>query len=140
MNPRDPASADAGRTTVTDATPAAGAARAAEPAPAMDAAPARRPHPLEPLSEEEVRATAAAVRAHPGFADGSVFVSTSLREPSKPALSEHALTGRPPARESQVVLYDRSQRQVVEAVVSLTRGAGGQIGRASCRERVLVTV
>jgi primary-amine oxidase len=81
-----------------------------------------RPHPLQPLSEEEVRAAAVAVRAHPEFAEGSVFVSTSLREPSKPALSEHELTGQAPARESKVVLYDRSQRQVVEAVVSLTDG------------------
>ena len=34
----------------------------------------RLPHPLEPLTEDEVRATAAAVRAQPEFADGSVFV------------------------------------------------------------------
>ena len=118
MDPRDPARTEAGRTTVAEATPAAAAARAAQPPPAVDADPARRPHPLEPLSAEEVHATAAAVRAHPGFADGSVFVSTSLREPPKPALSQHALTSRPPDRESTVVLYDRSQRQVVEAVVS----------------------
>src|SRR3981081_3137689 len=127
MDPRDPASTGVGRTTVAEATPAAETARAGEATPAVDAGPARRPHPLEPLSEEEVRATAAAVRAHPGFADGSEFVSTSLREPSKPALVEQALTSRPPARERKVVLYDRSQRQVVEAVVSLTRGTAGQV-------------
>jgi primary-amine oxidase len=135
MDPRKPVSTGAGRTTVADgspalatapavaAAPAVDPAPAAEQAPAVDAAPARRrPHPLEPLSEEEVRATAAAARAHPEFANGSLFVSTSLREPSKAELSEHALTGRPPARESAVVLYDRSRRQVIEVTVSLADG------------------
>lgn len=120
MDPREPASTGAGRSTVAEGFPAAAGA-AARPG----------PHPLEPLSEQEVRAAAAAVRAHPEFADGSVFVFTSLREPSKPALTEHALTGRHPARESNVVVYDRSRRQVIEAVVSLAGGArtnGGTTG------------
>jgi primary-amine oxidase len=82
----------------------------------------RLPHPLAPLTEDEVRRTAAAVRAHPGFADGSVFVSTVLREPSKAELADYELTGRAPNRESKVVLYDRSVRLVCEAVVSLTGG------------------
>jgi primary-amine oxidase len=89
-------------------------------------APARpRPHPLEPLSEQEIRAAAAAVRAHREFPAGSSFVTTTLCEPSKAALAEHKLTGGSPARESNVVLYDRSRRQVIEAVVSLPDVAGG---------------
>src|SRR5258708_16897790 len=123
MDPRDPASTGAGRTTVAEATPGA------EATPSAEAVQARRPHPLEPLSEEEIRATAATVRAHSQFAQGSLFVSPSLREPSKPALSEHELTGRPPARESNVVLYDRSRREVIEAVVSLTDGTSEISGR-----------
>jgi primary-amine oxidase len=91
----------------------------AGPASLLTAPRARRPHPLEPLSEDEVRATTAVVQAHAGFADGSVFVSVSLREAPKAALGAYELTGRSPARESAVVLYDGSRRQVVEAVVSL---------------------
>src|SRR5579859_5593354 len=82
----------------------------------------RAPHPLEPLTEEEVRRTAAIVRAHPGFADGSTFVSTALREPGRAEMADYELAGRPPARESKAVLYDRSARLVTEAVISLTDG------------------
>jgi primary-amine oxidase len=82
----------------------------------------RVPHPLEPLTEAEVRDTAAAVRAHAEYADSSVFIYISLREPAKAALAEYELTGRTPARESKVVLYDRSQRLVTEVVVSLADG------------------
>ena len=77
-------------------------------------------HPLEPLSEDEIAAAAAAVRAHPEFADGSVFVYIWLREPVKAALAEYDLTGRAPARESKIVLYDRSRRLITEVIVSLT--------------------
>ena len=143
MDPRDPSLSGADRTTVAEATLAVAVAPDAQPtsaavaavsdalaANAVEPAPARlrRPHPLEPLSEEEVRATAAAMRAHPEFVQGSVFVFTSLHEPPKPALSEHALTGLLPARESKVVLYDRSRRHVIEALVSLTYGATGTSG------------
>src|SRR5260370_37760567 len=116
MDRRDPSLAGADRTPVAEATLAVAFAPDAQPtsaavaavsdalaANAVEPAPARlrRPHPLEPLSEEEVRATAAAMRAHPEFGQGSVFVFTSLHEPPKPALSEHALTGRLPAPESK---------------------------------------
>jgi len=78
-----------------------------------------RPHPLEPLSELEVSAAAAAVRAYHDFTGGSVFVMTSLREPGKPSLDEYQRSGTMPAREASVALYDRSRRQIIEAVVSL---------------------
>jgi primary-amine oxidase len=77
-------------------------------------------HPLSPLSEDEVRDTVTVVRAHPEYADGSVFVYIWLREPAKSALAEYEVTGRRPTRESKVVLYDRSLRLVTEVVVSLT--------------------
>ncbi len=82
----------------------------------------RRPHPLEPLTEAEVRDTAAAVRAHPDHAEGSVFIYISLHEPAKAALADFELTGRAPARESKAVLYDRSRRLVIEAVITLADG------------------
>jgi primary-amine oxidase len=82
----------------------------------------RLPHPLEPLAEDEVRTATAIVRAHPGFADGSTFVSVVLREPGKAGLADYERDGQRPARESMVILYDRSARLVTEAVVSLTDG------------------
>src|SRR5260221_7874041 len=119
MDPRDPSLSGADRPTVAEATlavavapdgqpPSAAvaaasdalAANAVEPAPAR----LRRRHPLEPLSEEEVRATAAAMRAHPEFVQGPGFVFTALHEPPQPALREHALAGLPPPPESKVGL------------------------------------
>jgi primary-amine oxidase len=84
--------------------------------------PSVAPHPLEPLSEEEVAAAAAAVRKHEDFADGSVFVFTSLREPAKPAIDEYERDSRLPPREASLVLYDGSRRQIIEAAVSLADG------------------
>src|SRR5260370_21350181 len=112
MDRRAPSLSGADRTTVAEATLAVAVAPDAQPpsaavaaasdalaANAVEPAPARlrRPHPLEPLSEEEVRATAAAMRAHPAFVQGSVFVFTPLHHPPKPALSEQALAGPPPS-------------------------------------------
>jgi primary-amine oxidase len=86
--------------------------------------PARRaPHPLEPLSEDEVRAAAAVVRARDTAAGGLVFVFTSLREPGKPALEEYERAGHAPPREADLVLYDRPRHEVIEAVVRLADGA-----------------
>ena len=90
--------------------------------PGQRAAAGTRPHPLEPLSEDEVRAAAAAVRGYPEFVEQTVFVSISLREPAKPALAAYGQTGQRPGRESDVVLYDRARRLVIEAVVSLGDG------------------
>ncbi len=93
--------------------------------------PRPRLHPLEPLTEDEIRAASAALYSHPDFPSSpgdAVFVSISLREPSRATLGETDVTGRPPARESTVVLYDRRHRQVIEAAVSLGDGGGGGDG------------
>jgi primary-amine oxidase len=71
-------------------------------------------HPLEPLTEDEIRTASDVLRAHPDFPgapEGAVFVSISLLEP--PRGTDH------PAREALITLYDRRQRQVIEAAVSL---------------------
>ena len=90
--------------------------------PGQRAAADTRPHPLEPLTEDEVRATASLVRRRPEFVAGSTFVSIRLREPAKEALNEAESSGRHLPRESAVVLYDRSRRQVIEVAVGLTTG------------------
>ncbi len=81
-----------------------------------------RLHPLEPLTEDEIRAASDLLRTHPDFPTApadAVFVSISLLEPSRASLDDAELTGRPPAREALIVLYDRRSRQVIEAAVSL---------------------
>jgi primary-amine oxidase len=95
-----------------------GLVTAVEELPSSTDAPA--PHPLAPLDEDEVRATAALVRTHGDFSSSVVFVSISLHEPPKAALAEHASTGRVPSRESIAILYDKANRHVVEVVTSLS--------------------
>src|ERR1700748_3336355 len=81
-----------------------------------------RLHPLEPLTEDEIQAASDLLRTHPDFPTApadAVFVSMSRLEPSRASLDDAELTGRPPAREALIVLYDRRSRQVIEAAVSL---------------------
>ncbi|GAA4939657.1 primary-amine oxidase [Actinomycetospora succinea] len=77
-----------------------------------------RVHPLEPLSGDEIREAARVLRDRRGLADTARFVFVTLHEPSKQALAGNARL----AREAEIVLYERSERMVYEAVVSLTDG------------------
>ena len=77
------------------------------------------PHPLDPLTADEIRHAAAIVRRERGVGEGWRFASIELREPSKadlPALS----SGRPTGREALVVCWNRADGQAYRAVVSLT--------------------
>jgi primary-amine oxidase len=81
-----------------------------------------RLNPLEPLTEDEIRAASDLLRTHPDFPaapEDAVFVSISLLEPSRATVDGAELTGLPPAREALIVLYDRRSRRVIEAAVSL---------------------
>jgi primary-amine oxidase len=80
------------------------------------------PHPLDPLTADEIRHAAAIVRRERGVGEGWRFASIELREPSKadlPALS----SGRPTGREALVVCWNRADGQAYRAVVSLTDDA-----------------
>jgi primary-amine oxidase len=80
------------------------------------------PHPLEPLTADEIRRAAAIVRRERGVGDGWRFASIELKEPSKadlPALE----AGRRSGREALVVCWDRADGQAYRAVVSLTGDA-----------------
>ena len=88
------------------------------------------PHPLDPLSADEIRLVADVLRRERGVGDGWRFVSIDLREPHKAALRG---AGRPP-RESVVHLWSRADRCAYRAIVSvddsrvveLDRVEGGQ--------------
>jgi len=80
------------------------------------------PHPLDPLSADEIRQAAAIVRREREVGEGWRFASIELKEPSKadlPALSSGRLT----AREALVVCWNRADGHAYRAVVSLTGDA-----------------
>jgi primary-amine oxidase len=77
------------------------------------------PHPLDPLTADEIRQAAAIVRRERGVGEGWRFASIELKEPAKAdvmALSSGELT----RREALVVCWDRADGQAYRADVSLT--------------------
>src|ERR1700761_3261498 len=74
-------------------------------------------HPLDPLTADEIRAAAAIVRAERGVTDRWRFASIDLKEPSKHALRDADKT---PAREDEVVCWNRDDGAAYKGVVSLT--------------------
>jgi primary-amine oxidase len=77
------------------------------------------PHPLDPLSAQEIRQAAAIVRRDRGVGAGWRFASIELKEPAKadlPALE----SGRLDRREALVVCWDRADGQAYRGTVSLT--------------------
>ena len=81
-----------------------------------------RPHPLEPLTEDEIRAAVAAVRATGKLSDAARFASVVLDEPSKEALA--ALERRRAATSAGPSLGDvpGPDCSVVEALVTVATG------------------
>jgi primary-amine oxidase len=79
-------------------------------------------HPLEPLSAEEFRRTAAIVRRERGVSDAYRFASIELREPRKAEVTAWKL-GDPVARTSFATLWDGSEQKTYEAVVDLSGDA-----------------
>jgi primary-amine oxidase len=77
------------------------------------------PHPLDPLSAEEIRQAAAIVRRDRGVGDGWRFASIELKEPAKADLPALA-SGRLDRREALVVCWDRADGQAYRGTVSLT--------------------
>jgi primary-amine oxidase len=79
------------------------------------------PHPLEPLTPEEISAAVQCVRAERGLSEQVRFVSVTLHEPE----DEQALTfkpGDPVTREAFLILLDRSDGATYEAIVDITAG------------------
>ncbi len=74
-------------------------------------------HPLVPLSDDECRAAARALRDAGHLAGRRIICSTSLHEPDHAALAN----GKGPEREAAVTLIDRSTGEVFEAIVAVTK-------------------
>jgi primary-amine oxidase len=80
---------------------------------------ARVGHPLDPLTPEEFRASAALLRRDRGVTDRWRIASIELREPSKQEIKDHTAGGAVP-REVLVVCWNRDDGRVYKATLSLT--------------------
>ncbi len=78
-------------------------------------------HPLDPLTPDEIRRAATAVRATHDLGAGMMFETISLREPEKSIVRDfESGTGFP--REAFVCAFDRTNGKVWEARVDLIAG------------------
>jgi primary-amine oxidase len=80
------------------------------------------PHPLEPLSPEEIAAAVAIVRASGKLGPRARFVTVVLREPPKQTVLDYQ-EGGPVEREAFIIMLDNADGATYEAVVSITGGA-----------------
>jgi primary-amine oxidase len=76
-------------------------------------------HPLEPLSADEMAATAAILTADRGLGPEARFVFIMLHEPPKDTVRSWTPEAAVP-REAFVVMRDRTTRGTYEAIVSLS--------------------
>src|SRR4029450_5942820 len=80
------------------------------------------PHPLDPLSPEEIASAVAIVRASGKLGPKARFVTVVLHEPSKQTGLEYR-EGEPMERAAFVIMLDNADGATYEAVVSITMGA-----------------
>src|SRR5262245_66327977 len=99
----------------------------------MNAGAQRTPHPLDPLSAEEIASAVAAIRSARDPQSRMRFVSVTLHEPAKEVVANFR-DGGSIERAAEVVLLDPLERCAYEALVDLPSGELLQIGRASWRE------
>ncbi len=78
------------------------------------------PHPLDPLSAEEIRQSVAVLRRERDVSERWRFASIDLVEPTKQQLREHG-EGTPAERIARLVCWNREDGRVYASRVSLTR-------------------
>lgn len=80
-----------------------------------------QPHPLDPLSAEELQRTVEVLRERDELTETALFPIVTLAEPSKEEV--HSFNGdEPPPRRAFAVILDREQNHVYETVVDLVAG------------------
>ena len=79
-------------------------------------------HPLDPLSEDEFRSTAAILRRDRGVSQEWRFASIELAEPAKAAVKAWS-SGDPVPRRSLSVVWEKATNNTYEAVVDLVADA-----------------
>jgi primary-amine oxidase len=80
---------------------------------------AAAPHPLAPLTADEIRAAARIFRSSPRFPAGAQFSILTLDEPPK----DQVLANAAVPRRAFAVIYDHAADHTVEAIANLTTGA-----------------
>ena len=78
-------------------------------------------HPLDPLTQDEIRRAATAIRAAYDLGAGMMFETISLREPEKNVVQAFR-PGAPVPRVAFVCAFDRNNGKVYEAQVDLANG------------------
>lgn len=76
------------------------------------------PHPLDPLSPDELAEAIAILRRERGLTRDHLFVFTLLDEPSKEALAAWS-PGDPIDRAARITVWDRAEGLLIESVVGL---------------------
>lgn len=84
------------------------------------------PHPLDPLSKEEIRAAVAAVRDAAKMPRFALVPFVALNEPAKAVVLAHK-PGAAFPRDARLVIFDRETAKTYEAVVDLRAGNGGKL-------------
>src|SRR6185312_13730440 len=78
-------------------------------------------HPLDPLTQDEIRRAATAIRAAYDLGAGMMFETISLREPEKNVVQAFR-PGAPVPRVAFVCAFDRNNGKVYEAQIDLANG------------------
>lgn len=78
------------------------------------------PHPLDPLTAEEITRASSLVKNHEKFTADQRFVMIELFEPTKDAVRVFEQERGPWQREAFIILRDRKDRETIEVVVDLT--------------------
>lgn len=79
------------------------------------------PHPLDPLSAEEMEAAVDILKGFEAFPDAASFATLVLHEPPKDEVL--AFAGKAFRREAFAIIYDRQENRTFEAVVDLRKKA-----------------
>ena len=79
------------------------------------------PHPLDPLSAEEIAAAAEILQGNEFFPEGASFATLVLHEPTKGEVLTFA--GKAFRREAFAIIYDHKENRTFEAVVDLRKKA-----------------
>src|SRR6478672_7516455 len=77
------------------------------------------PHPLDPLSAEEIAAAAEILQGFELFPEGACFATLVLHEPPKNEVL--AFAGKAFRREAFAILYDHKENRTFEAVTDLRK-------------------
>ncbi|QBD83490.1 primary-amine oxidase [Ktedonosporobacter rubrisoli] len=79
------------------------------------------PHPLDPLTVQEIEAVVQIARSERGLSESVRFASVNLHEPAKETVLAFE-PGTQVAREAELILLDNSDGMAYEAIISLTEG------------------